>query len=92
MEVANHHVISSDKSPQEGDGVQTGDSGVVVMKSAMNTLFQLPDQQQRWDPERHTVQSDPDTYGTIIFDGFGQEASRKAPVNVWIYIFSQSAK
>jgi hypothetical protein len=36
----------------------------------------------RWDPEQHSIQTEPDSYGTICFDGFGQVASKKAPVSI----------
>lgn len=35
-----------------------------------------------WDASKHTAPVDPDSYGTVCFDGFGQDASTKAPVSL----------
>jgi hypothetical protein len=73
-----------------GDQAEEGQTPVPVPPPniSMETIFRLIQQQQqqqtKWDPEKHTIEVPPDSYGTIFFDGFGQEASRKAPVGYYV--------
>ena len=39
------------------------------------------DKKQKWDADTCTVKVPADCFGLITFDGFGQEASKKAPVS-----------
>jgi len=91
LELSTHHVIGT-QQPKEGESEQSPrEVRLVVVQSVeekkndkpADQLQQPPPQQIKWDPEIHTVPSDPDSYGTLFFDGFGQEASRKAPVSVF---------
>jgi len=90
LELSTHHEISSHKPeslpPQEDNGEQANEMLFVQVKSPASASKTLQQSEQRWDPEIHTIPSDADSYGTIFFDGFGQEASRKAPVSVILWI------
>jgi hypothetical protein len=87
MDLSIHHVPETDEvSDNELDEDLTDEQLEQrrqrrVQQIAMETLSQMSQQQLRWEAEQHSVQSDPDSYGTICFEGFGQEASRKAPVS-----------
>src|SRR6218665_3984898 len=39
------------------------------------------DKKQKWDADTCTAKVPADCFGLITFDGFGQEASKKAPVS-----------
>jgi hypothetical protein len=90
MELSVHHVTESVEQPDDGaDDALTDEQleqrrqlQVQLIAKKMMAQQSTMAQPIAWDPEQHSVQAEPDSYGTICFEGFGHEASRKAPVSL----------
>ena len=84
LELTSHRITSefAQQNANDGDGdTETEETKEERIRlQAQQVLTQLQQQALKWDSEQHTILADPDSYGTICFEGFGQEASRKAPV------------
>lgn len=88
MTLSGHHVTEAVVLPDDDDlgELLTDELQNQRRQLAVNMIakkmMSLQQQQPRWDPELHTVEREPDSYGTIHFDGFGQVASKRAPVSM----------
>jgi hypothetical protein len=85
MELAVHHVtetveLSPDSNEDPLNEEQRNQKNQLqVQLTAKNMLLE---RLIRWEVEQHTAKTDPDSFGTIRFEGFGLMASKKAPVSI----------
>jgi hypothetical protein len=85
MELAVHHVTETVKLSDDNfddslnEEQQNQKRQLQVQLIAKNMLSQP---HLRWELEKHTIETNADSYGTIHFEGFGLVASKKAPVSI----------
>lgn len=75
---------AADAAEKKADDVTRRQQQRLELQLQQVLAQQLKQQPAKWDAEHNTICVATDSYGRIFFDGFGQEASRKAPVSVGV--------